>query len=224
MKRLFALILSMILAVTCIGAFAEGNTGEGQPPQGGPGGTPPEGMTPPDGMGEPPEGMTPPDGMGEPPQGGPGGAPGDAPGGQQSNVEGQLGSWSLGGTDADSVGGDDYAYDAALYVTAEGIDTEKSATERISEGTYDDSTATGIVIDDSESGYNGILIVNAEYTIKDAEISLLTDADGSDTCDFSGKGTAIAAFGDDANVTVEDSRSILRVSLPCRSSRTTARL
>ena len=205
MKRLFALILSMILAVTCIGAFAEGNTGEGQPPQGGPGGTPPEGMTPPDGMGEPPEGMTPPDGMGEPPQGGPGGAPGDAPGGQQSNVEGQLGSWSLGGTDADSVGGDDYAYDAALYVTAEGIDTEKSATERISEGTYDDSTATGIVIDDSESGHNGILIVNAEYTIKDAEISLLTDADGSDTCDFSGKGTAIAAFGDDANVTVEDS-------------------
>ncbi len=143
--------------------------------------------------------------MGEPPQGGPGGAPGDAPGGQQSNVEGQLGSWSLGGTDADSVGGDDYAYDAALYVTAEGIDTEKSATERISEGTYDDSTATGIVIDDSESGHNGILIVNAEYTIKDAEISLLTDADGSDTCDFSGKGTAIAAFGDDANVTVEDS-------------------
>ena len=205
MKRLFALILSMILAVTCIGAFAEGNTGEGQPPQGGPGGTPPEGMTPPDGMGEPPEGMTPPDGMGEPPQGGPGGAPGDAPGGQQSNVEGQLGSWSLGGTDADSVGGDDFAYDAALYVTAEGIDTEKSATERISEGTYDDSTATGIVIDDSESGHNGILIVNAEYTIKDAEISLLTDADGSDTCDFSGKGTAIAAFGDDANVTVEDS-------------------
>lgn len=88
MKRLFALIISMILAVSCIGAFAEGNTGEGQPPQGGPGGTPPEGMTPPDGMGVPPEGMTPPDGMGEPPQGGPGGAPGDAPGGQQSNVKG----------------------------------------------------------------------------------------------------------------------------------------
>ena len=208
MKRLFALIISMILAVSCISAFAEptsSNTGEAQPPQGGPGGTPPEGMTPPDGMGEPPEGMTPPDGMGEPPQGGPGGAPGDAPGGQQSNVKGQLGSWSLGGTDADSIGGDDYAYDAALYVTAEGIDTEKSATERISEGTYDDSTATGIVIDDSESGHNGILIVNAEYTIKDAEISLLTDADGSDTCDFSGKGTVIAAFGDDANVTVENS-------------------
>lgn len=36
-------------------------------------------------------------------------------------------------------------------------------------------------------------------------IDMLTDADGSDTCDFSGKGTAIAAFDDDANVTVEDS-------------------
>ena len=106
--------------------------------QGEPGGFGSPGRTPPEGF---PEGMTPPEGMGEPPQGGPGGqppqggpgdtppegTPGDAPGGQQSRVEGQLGSWSLGGTDADSIGGDDYAYDAALYITAEGIDTEKSA-------------------------------------------------------------------------------------------------
>ncbi|MBR6220244.1 MAG: hypothetical protein IKQ80_06765, partial [Clostridia bacterium] len=127
------------------------------------------------------------------------------PGGQQSQVEGQLGSWSLGGTDADSAGGDDYAYDAALYVTAEGIDEEKSATERISSGEYDASGASGIVIDDGESGHNGILVVDADYTITGATIDLLTDADGTDTCDFSGKGTAIAAFGSGANVTVEDS-------------------
>ena len=111
----------------------------------------------------------------------------------------------MGGTDADSIDGDDYAYDAALYVTADGIDEEKSATDRMYEGTYDDSAATGIVIDDSESGHNGILVVDADYTISGATIDMLTDADGSDTCDFSGKGTAIAAFGDDANVTVEDS-------------------
>ena len=47
--------------------------------------------------------------------------------------------------------------------------------------------------------------MDADYTISDATIDMLTDADGSDTCDFYGKGTAIAAFGDDANVTVEDS-------------------
>ena len=196
MKRILAMIVAMILAISCLGAYADGSgnppekpAGEmGQPPEGGPGGTPPGGMTPPEGMDEPPQG-----------------GPGDAPGGQQSNVEGQLGSWSMGGTDADSIGGDDYAYDAALYVTAEGIDSEKSATDRITEGTYDDSTATGIVIDDGESGHNGILVVDTDYTITGATIDMLTDADGSDTCDFSGKGTAIAAFGDDANVIVEDS-------------------
>ena len=201
-------IIAIILALALLNVFPASVMAEasesgiegmpGEPPQGGPGGTPPEGMTPPDGMG----------GLGRP--GGPGGkppegAPGDAPGGQQSQVEGQLGSWSMGGTDADSIGGDDYAYDAALYITSDGIDAEKSATERISSGEYDDSTATGIVIDDSKSGHNGILVVDADYTISDATIDMLTDADGSDTCDFSGKGTAIAAFGDDANVTVEDS-------------------
>ena len=218
MKRILAWIMAALMLLSSVCAFAEGTNTDGQPlelPTG-------ELGTPADGMGEPPqggpgemppEGMTPPDGMGEPPQGGPGGsgsnppdgAPGEAPGGQQSQVEGQLGSWSMGGTDADSIGGDDYAYDAALYVTSDGIDAEKSATERISSGEYDDSTATGIVIDDSESGHNGILVVDADYTISDATIDMLTDADGSDTCDFSGKGTAIAAFGDDANVTVEDS-------------------
>ena len=204
MKRILALILAFSLVLSlCLSGMAESSV-----PQGGPDGTPPEGM------GQPPEGMTPPDGMGEPPEGGPGGmspeggpggAPGEAPGRQQSQVDGQLGSWSMGGTDADSIDGDDYAYDAALYVTADGIDEEKSATDRIYEGTYDDSAATGIVIDDSESGHNGILVVDADYTIFGATIDMLTDADGSDTCDFSGKGTAIAAFGDDANVTVEDS-------------------
>ncbi len=208
MKHIIALLLAIMMITCAVGAFAEEDsqppelpTGAmGEPPQGGPGGTPPEGMTPSDGMGEPPQG-----GPGGPGGNPPDGAPGDAPGGQQSQVEGQLGSWSLGGTDADSIGGDDYAYDAALYITAEGIDTEKSSTDRISSGDYDETSASGIVIDDSQSGHNGILIVDAEYTITDASIDMLTDADGSDTCDFSGKGTAIAAFGDDANVTVEDS-------------------
>ena len=208
MKHIIALILAIMMITCAVGAFAEEDsqppelpTGAmGEPPQGGPGGTPPEGMTPSDGMGEPPQG-----GPGGPGGNPPDGAPGEAPGGQQSHVEGQLGSWSMGGTDADSIGGDDYAYDAALYITAEGIDTEKSSTDRISSGDYDETSASGIVIDDSQSGHNGILIVDAEYTITGESIDMLTDADGSDTCDFSGKGTAIAAFGDDANVTVEDS-------------------
>ena len=190
MKRTIALMLTIMMFTCVVGAFAEGSD---QPPE------PPSGT-----MGELPEGM------GEPPQGGPGGtppegAPGDTPGGQQSQVEGQLGSWSMGGTADDSIGGDDYAYDAALYVTAEGIDAEKSATERISSGDYDNNGASGIVINDGESGHNGILVVDADYAITGATIDMLTDADGTDTCDFSGKGTAVAAFGSGANVTIEDS-------------------
>lgn len=138
-----------------------------------------------------------PDGMG-----GPGG---DAPGGQQSQVEGQLGSWSMGGTDADSVDGDDYAYDAALYVTAEGISEEKSAADRVASGTYDETSAVDVVLEDSESGHNGILVDNAAYSIVNAQINMLTDADGSDTCDFSGKGSAVAVFGENGKVTISDS-------------------
>ena len=214
MKKYFALLIALIMIISTAAAFAEGNAPGGTPPTGEMG-TPPDG-TPPDGfgggtspsgkMGTPPGGFgggtgTPPSGMKEPPQG----APNGAPGGNQSQVEGQLGSWSMGGTDADSIGGNDYAYDAALYVTADGIDTEKSAADRITEGAYDAENASGIIISDSESGHNGILVYNTDYTITNADITLLTDADGSDTCDFSGKGTAIAAFGSDANVTITDS-------------------
>ena len=206
MKRFLAVMLAAIL-VLCISlaAFAEDtNSNTNHPPQ--MGGEAPEGMPPemPEGGFPGGPGSTPPEKPdGQP--GGPGGAPGNAPGRQQSHVEGQLGSWSMGGTNADGIEGDDYAYDAALYVTADGISEEKSATNRITSGSYDAQSASGIVISDSESGHNGILVYNTDYTISNAEITMLTDADGSDTCDFSGKGTAIAAFGSDANVTITDS-------------------
>ena len=194
MKRIPVLIMAALLMMNSVCAFADAtHTGE-EPPK------PPTGE-----MGMPPDGMGGPGRPGGPGGNPPDGVPGDAPGGQQTPVEGQLGSWSMGGTDADSIGGDDYAYDAALYITSDGIDTEKSATERIASGEYDENGASGIVIDDRESGHNGILIVDADYTITGATIDLLTSADGTDTCDFSGKGSAIAAFGSDANVNVEDS-------------------
>ena len=109
-----------------------------------------------------------------------------------------IGSWSSGGTE-------DYAYDAALYVTGFGIDTAQSAQDRIASGAWDASGAENFTLTDSESGHNGIIVVDAPYTITGAEITMLTDADGSDTCDFSGKGSAIAAIGSDANVTISDS-------------------
>ncbi len=174
------------------GEMPSGGPGNGEMPSGGPG----NGEMP---SGGPGNGEMPSGGPGEGMQGGPGGGEG------QSKAEGQLGSWSMGGTDASTVDGDDYDYDAALYVTADGIDEEQSATDRITEGTYDDTKAESVVISDSEAGHNGILVVDTDYQITDATIDLLTDADGTQTCDFSGKGTAIAAFGSEANVTVENS-------------------
>ena len=119
-------------------------------------------------------------------------------------VEGQLGSWSGGGTDANTVQGDDYAYDAALYITADGVDAEKTAADRISGGAYDAKTADGVSIIDSVDGHNAIIVVNTQYTIANVVIEMITDADGTTTCDFSGKGTAIAVFGDAAEVVLEN--------------------
>ena len=206
-KRILAILISALL-IFCIStaSFAEETNTPPEMPSGD--------MTPPDWDGsQPPEkpdgSMTPPDrGDGQPPEkpdGSRPGGPGEAPDEQQNRVEGQLGSWSLGGTDASSAGGNDYAYDVALYVTTDGIVQDKSAVDRISEGSYDDDSAENIVINDSESGRNGILVYNTDYAVSGAEITMLTEADGTDTCDFSGKGTAIAAFGSDANMTVTDS-------------------
>ena len=190
-------------------------TSPGEPPsgdtQGGPGGTDglrPEGQPPEMPNGEKPDGQLPEKPNGENPPGEMHGGPGQMGEGEtdgQGRVSGQLGSWSMGGTDASSEEGDDYAYDSALYITSDGIEEDKSSTDRIKGGSYDDTSASGITIDDDTSGHNGILIDNAAYSITDAEINLLTDADGTDTCDFSGKGTAVAAFGSDAEVTIEDS-------------------
>ncbi len=201
-KRIISVLLSVVL-ILCISIpsyAAETETppeipsGDMTPPDRGDGQSPerPDGGT---GHGQPPER---PDGSGH-------GGHGDGPGGHQSHAEGQLGSWSMGGTDADSAGGDDYAYDAALYITADGVSAEKSATERILSGEYDESAASNITINDSESGHNGILVYNTDYVVSNAEITMLTEADGTDTCDFSGKGSAVAVFGSDANVEITGS-------------------
>ena len=117
-------------------------------------------------------------------------------------VEGQIGSFNGGGTDETTVGGNDYAYDAAIYVEEGAIVEDKSEVDRVV-GDFNATGADGIVIDDSESGHNGIIVINSDYTISDATLTFNTEADGSDTCDFSGKGSAIAAYS--ANVTIEDS-------------------
>ncbi len=123
--------------------------------------------------------------------------------GSSGPAEGQIGSWSGGGTDASTVGGNDYAYDAAVYVEDGKIVDDESATDRLDGGEVTDASASDFTIDDSESGHNGIIVINSDYEISNATIKMNTTADGSDTCDFSGLGSAIAAYS--ANVTIKDS-------------------
>jgi len=122
----------------------------------------------------------------------------------QNKVSGQIGSWSLGGTDSNSIEGNDYDYDASLYIKDSSISKDDSNFSRIKEGEYDNSKAIDLKIEDTTSGHNGILILNSNYYIKNASIKLLTDATGTNTCDFSGKGSTISVFGS-SNVKVEDS-------------------
>ena len=220
MKRLLGVLLAVLLMISCAAGFTEGAAlPEGMDFSASDGSQMPEGMTPPEGMefsasdgSQMPEGMTPPEGTdfsgsdgSQMPEGmdfsGSDGMPQGLGGG---SAEGAIGSFTMGGTNADSAAGDDYAYDAALYVTAEGVNDAKSTPDRMSEGAFDGKTAAGIIIRDSASGHNGILAENAGFAITDAVIELITGADGRDTCDFSGKGTAIAAFGSGAKVTVEN--------------------
>lgn len=197
-KRILSwlLALSMVAGMTCTVAFAE------EPP------APPEGGAPMGDMGTPPEGP-PPDGFG----GGEGAPPGvdtAAPvGGLTGEVtvdrivtstEDNISSFSGGGwTEAD----DDYAYVSALYINNGEID-ECSVTEAITAGTYTATEANGVVIDSTYEGFNPIIINNTDYTIDGAKIKIDSDGDGLVACDFSGLGAAIAAYGDETLLVIEN--------------------
>ena len=85
-------------------------------------------------------------------------------------------------------------YRAALYVNKDGVVPGGSASAAISGGTYDDRGADGLRIDSVSHDFSAVIVNGGEYSIKNAKISMLSDADGSDTCDFAGLGSAVAAF------------------------------
>ena len=71
---------------------------------------------------------------------------------------------------------------------------------RVSGGTVTYTKADGVTINDNTSGHEAFVLVDSEYTIKDSKIKLNTTADGSDTCDFSGTGAAVAAYSSDVSI------------------------
>lgn len=114
----------------------------------------------------------------------------------------RLSSFAAGGADASD---DDYAYHTALFVDETGVVDSKSVTEAIS-GTYDGKKAENVTIEGTDPSFNGIIVAGGiDYTISKATIRFDTDGDGLQSCDFSGKGTAITSFGEGTKLTVEDS-------------------
>ncbi|MCD8143749.1 MAG: S-layer homology domain-containing protein [Oscillospiraceae bacterium] len=103
-------------------------------------------------------------------------------------------SFTSGGTSDED---NDYAFTAYLYLN-DGTELYNGTGVSATKGTY-----TGIEISDSNSGRNAIVVVDSDATFENLTITLDTLADGSDTCDFSGKGSALAVYGD-SNVTVKN--------------------
>ena len=117
-------------------------------------------------------------------------------------AENNISSFSQGGTTAED---DDYAFTTALYIKDGQVMANQSATEAISAGTYDGKSATGVVITSEYEGFNPIIVVDSEYTISGAKLVINSDGDGTRTCDFSGLGAAIAAYGSETLLVIENS-------------------
>lgn len=98
-----------------------------------------------------------------------------------------------------------YPFRTALMVEEGRLVADKSVTEAISGGTYNDSGVTGATIQAGSDEFSGVLVKGGEYTISDTDIIADTDADGSRTNDFSGLGAAVMAAGEGTRLTIEDS-------------------
>ena len=96
------------------------------------------------------------------------------------------------------VDGYESAYRTGLYVDEEGLQEEYSVLQAVA-GTYDDDTASDIVIISEGPNFEGVIVTGGEYTIDD--LTILANGNGSN--DFAGVGAGIAVGGN-AKVTVNN--------------------
>ena len=124
-----------------------------------------------------------------------------------STYSGQLGSLSADDSSGHAeLSEDDVIYTVGIFVDADGINEDYSNISAIVSSSEDisDDAAVGLVVNDSTAGHNAVLVTNHDYTISGATIILDTDSDGTYVNDFTGRGSAVAVFGD-SNVTITDS-------------------
>jgi hypothetical protein len=134
--------------------------------------------------------------------GGPGGAAG-GPGGAMGGPGGAAGGPGGGPASGGDGPGDTTAniYRSALLVEKDAVAPGKSATSALKGGTYDGMAFSGVSITAKSPNFNGITVVNQNYSI----LSLNLDFTGDGGNDMSGLGSGIAVF-QGANVSISNSK------------------
>lgn len=89
----------------------------------------------------------------------------------------------------------------ALYVTKDGVVDEKSASAAVRGGRFDGSGADGVTVEARTDDFSALIVDGGAYTLKNARISMPTQSDGKNVCDFAGLGSAVAAYNG-AHVTI----------------------
>ncbi len=117
---------------------------------------------------------------------------------------GQLGSLESSGDEHSELSEDDVIYTTAIFVDADGVNGDYSNLFLCGDTAVTDGGVDSLTITDTTAGLNALIVTNHDYTVSNATIVLDTDSDGTVINDFTGRGSAIAVFGD-SNVVISDS-------------------
>ena len=94
-----------------------------------------------------------------------------------------------------------YDFRQALYVDANGVDSSKSVLSSVS-GVAGDTAATGLGITSTGELFNGIYVVDADYTLVNPRISLT----GNGRSDFAGQGAGIIGSGAETLLVIDGAK------------------
>ncbi|MFT4228918.1 MAG: hypothetical protein QM602_01350 [Microbacterium sp.] len=94
-----------------------------------------------------------------------------------------------------------YDFRQALYVDGDGVDTAKSVAAAF-QGKAGATSAKNVSITSTGEAFNGVYVVDADYTLVNPRISLT----GNGRSDFAGMGAGIIGSGDDTTLVVDGAK------------------
>lgn len=85
-------------------------------------------------------------------------------------------------------------YRAAISIDENGLVDSQSVLEAVSAGTYTDDSASGLTIHSTSDNFTAVKVDDGSYALDGANLSFISDSDGSLVSDFSGLGSIISLF------------------------------